>query len=142
MNCRIAETKTVMFGFPVDIATSLSTPNGFDYVLSNSLRQFQIKDGDHTIAVQKTIDQPLYENERPPGIERNVKLIRRWSLAPIHFARDEHKRLHVSYIVRCVARDEGFKATLTGNLADGSSATRLDLQRLGEMGVFESSTSP
>lgn len=102
---------SVTFGFPIDVATeqTLNTPNGYDYVLSNSIEKFEVEDGGKPVPVEKTIDEPLPDAQRPRGVGSEVKLIRRWSLMTLKFQRGKHKSLSVNYRVTCAARDEGFE---------------------------------
>jgi hypothetical protein len=102
---------SVTFGFPVDVATpeTLNTPNGYDYVFSNSLRDFAVTDGTEEIKVEKVIDKPLAATDQPTGIDPQVKIVRRWSIVALKFERGEHKSLTVSYKVRCIALDKGFE---------------------------------
>lgn len=101
----------VMFGFPVDLVApeSAGTPNGYEYVLSQSLNNFVVADNGAELPVTKTIDEKLSRAERPPGIDPDRVIIRKWSMVPITFKKDEKKRLTVSYQARCMARDEGFE---------------------------------
>jgi hypothetical protein len=101
----------VMFGFPVDLVApeSAGTPNSYEYVLSKSLNNFLVADNGQELPVTKTIEEKLSRAERPPGIDPDRVIIRKWSLVPITFKKDEKKRLTVSYQVRCMARDEGFE---------------------------------
>lgn len=57
---------SVTFGFPVDLAKpeTLNTPNGYDYVLGTSLRDFVVVDGTEKVNVEKVIDKPLGLRER------------------------------------------------------------------------------
>jgi hypothetical protein len=59
---------SVTFGFPVDVATpeTFNTPNGYDWVMSNSIRDFKVSDDDRPIPVEKMPDKPLIESDRPP----------------------------------------------------------------------------
>jgi hypothetical protein len=102
---------SVTFGFPVDIATveTASTPNGYDYVLGNSFRDFEIKDGMNRVAIAEVIDKPLSAKDLPKNVDPKLHLFRRWSMVTLKFERGERKQLHVSYKVRCAARDEGFE---------------------------------
>ena len=104
-------TDSVTFGFPVDVATpeTLYTPNGYDYVFSNSLRDFAVTDGIGKLKVEKVVDKPLAAPDQPKGIDPKIKIIRRWSIVMLKFKRGEHKNLTVSYKVRCIALDEGFE---------------------------------
>ncbi len=102
---------SVTFGFPIDVATeeTLHTPNGYDYVLSNSIEKFEVKDGGKPVPVEKTIDEPLSDALPPLGFDSGVKLIRRWSLMTLKFPRGQRKSLTVSYRVTCASRDKGFQ---------------------------------
>jgi hypothetical protein len=102
---------SVTFGFPVDLATpeTLSTPNGYDYVLDSSLTEFRVEDGGHPVAVAKTIRKPVSSPERPAGLDPKIQLVRRWSLMTLNFDAAKKKYLTVSYKVRCMALDEGFE---------------------------------
>lgn len=102
---------SVTFGFPIDVATeeTLHTPNGYDYVLGNSIEKFEVKDGGKPVPVEKTIDEPLSDAQRPRGVSSGVKLIRRWSLMTLKFPRGQRKSLTVSYRVTCASRNEGFE---------------------------------
>lgn len=101
---------TVTFGFPVDVATreSIPTPNGYEHVLSQSLRDFRVLDGTNTVPVDRVIDKPLDAFARPPGVDQEIQLFRRWSIMTLKFKPDERKRVAVSYKVRAFARDYGF----------------------------------
>jgi hypothetical protein len=102
----------VAFGFPVDVATSLPTPNGFEYVMSNSLRDFRVTDGAQTLPIERTVEKPLSADERPDGIDSKIELIRRWSVTSLKFKSGERKQIHVGYRARCVAKDEGFEGDI------------------------------
>jgi len=102
---------SVTFGFPVDLATpeTLYTPNGYDYVLGSSLKEFRVEDGGHPVPVEKVIINPLSATERPAGIDPKIQLVRRWSLTTLRFEAGKKKHLTVAYKVRCMALDEGFE---------------------------------
>lgn len=102
--------ETVTFGFPVDVATpeSIPTPNGYEHVLSQSFRDFRVFDGAEAVPVDRVIDKPLGASDWPPGLDREIQLIRRWSMMTLKFKPDERKRVAVSYKVRAFARDYGF----------------------------------
>ncbi len=100
----------VIFGFPVDLFTpeTLEAVNGYDYVLSQSFGDFQVSDNDVRLTVEKTVDKPLGPDERPPGLDGKIQLVRRWSLVQLTFRPGERKRVTVSYRVTCIAKDYGF----------------------------------
>jgi hypothetical protein len=102
---------SVTFGFPIDVATpeTLTTPNGYDWVMSNSFRDFKVFDDDRPVPVDKVIDKPLDGSDRPPGIDPAIRLVRRWSIMTLKFNREKRKQLKVSYKVRCIALDKGFE---------------------------------
>ncbi len=102
---------SVTFGFPVDLATpeTLNTPNGYEYVLDNSLREFRAEDGGEPVPVQKVITKPVSTAERPVGLDPKIQLVRRWSLMTLKFEAGKKKLLSVGYKVRCMALDEGFE---------------------------------
>jgi hypothetical protein len=102
---------SVTFGFPVDLATpkTISTPNGYDFVLGSSLTNFPLEDGGHSVIVAKTVSKPVSGPERPVGIDPKIRLVRRWSLMTLNFEAGKKKHLTVSYKVRCMALDEGFE---------------------------------
>jgi hypothetical protein len=108
---------TVTFGFPIDVATpeTLHTPNGYDWVMQNSIREFKVMDDDRPVPVEKAIDKPLAAKERPPGLDPEIKLVRRWSTMTLKFEREKRKRLTVRYIVRCIALDKGFEGDTRWN---------------------------
>ena len=105
---------SVTFGFPVDVVApdSVSLPNGYDYVLGNSFRDFEVKDGIDRVAITEVVDKPLPVRDRPPNIDPKLQLIRRWSMMTLKFERGERKELHVNYKVRCTARDKGFEGDI------------------------------
>jgi len=102
---------SVTFGFPIDVATpeTFNAPNGYDYVFSNSLRDFAVTDGIKKLKVEKEIDKPLAKTDEPKGIDSKVKIVRRWSIVTLGFERGERKSLTVRYKVRCIALDKGFE---------------------------------
>jgi len=102
---------TVTFGFPVDLVTeeTLLAPNGYDYVLSKSLRDFHVRDNNQPVPVERVITKPLARGARPDGIDPKMELVRRWSLMSLRFAAGERKHLTVNYRVRCFGTDYGFE---------------------------------
>jgi hypothetical protein len=100
----------VTFGFPVDVAVpeTIPTPNGYEWVLSQSLRDFRVVDGTESVAVDRIIDKPLSAADWPPGLDPEIRLTRRWSIMTLKFKPDERKHVIVSYKVRALARDYGF----------------------------------
>lgn len=102
---------SVTFGFPVDLAApdTVYVPNGYDYVLDNSLSDFRVEDGGHPVPIEKTITKPVSAAERPAGINPKIQLVRRWSLMTLKFDAGKKKHLTVSYKVTCMAHDEGFE---------------------------------
>ena len=104
------DSDLVTFGFPVDVAApeNLPTPNGYEWVLSQSLHDFRVMDGAEPKPVERVIDKPLSVADRPPGLDPGIKLTRRWSIITLKFKPDERKQIAVSYKVRAIARDEGF----------------------------------
>ncbi|MGB8341767.1 MAG: hypothetical protein WCE51_09255 [Chthoniobacterales bacterium] len=102
---------SVTFGFPVDFATpeTLNTPNGYDYVLDNSLSAFRVEDGGRPVPIEKTFTKPVSAAERPAGLDSKIQVVRRWSLMTLKFEAGKKKYLTVSYKVRCMALDEGFE---------------------------------
>lgn len=153
---------SVTFGFPVDVATpeTLATPNGYDWVMSNSLRDFKVLDDDRPVRVEKVIDKPLNKSDRPPGIDPAVKLVRRWSVMTLTFNREKRKQLKVSYKVRCIAFDKGFEgdtlwsygrrtlfytfrpAATWGDGRVGKLTVTLDTRRLRENEITVTGISP
>ena len=68
---------SVTFGFPVDLATpeTLNTPNGYDFVLDNSLSEFRVEDGGHPVPIEKTITKPG-QRHRTTGWNRSENTTR------------------------------------------------------------------
>jgi len=88
---------------------TLNTPNGYDYVLGNSLRDFRAEDGGHPVAVEKVLTKPVSAAERPAGLDPKIQFVCRWSLMKLKFEAGKKKYLTVSYKVRCMALDQGFE---------------------------------
>ena len=153
---------TVTFGFPVDVATpeTASTPNGYEWVMSNSIREFKVEDDGRRVEVERVIDKPMGGSDRAAGIDPKIQLVRRWSTLPLKFEAGKSKRLVVSYIVRCMARDEGFEGHTLWKYAqrtffytfkpaatwgDGrvrNLAVRLDTRELRQAGIAVTKIAP
>ena len=102
---------TVMFGFPVDLATeeTLHAINGYEYVLSQSFQGFRVRDNQKAVPVERVLNKPIENSDRPAGLDPKIELVRRWSLLSLHFEAGERKHLTVNYRVRCFGVDHGFE---------------------------------
>ncbi len=108
----------VTVGFPVDLMPPAGegTTYHLDHWQKDGLQDLRIIDGNTPLAIERSVEETLPADHRPKRL-KDVAITRRWSITSLHFKARERKRVHITYVVRCMGVDEGFETEIPNKIS-------------------------